>query len=286
MRDVRHATCERRSAYLAFRLLPFALFLSLLSSCAPKSLTLPTGAPTPLADPAPLLAALRHCDADGSLTAEIGLSGRAAGQRLRGTLHAGFAPPDALRLEGIAPFGAPIFLLAGQGGTATLLLPRENRIVRDAPAGAILEGLAGLDVTPGDLRAWLAGCPATTPRPRDPGRYGDEWIAAALDGGRRIWVRRAAGTAGGGWRLTAVSAGDLQIEFADHVGAQPGRLRITRAASAAAAALDIRLAVRQVERGAELAPAAFVLDVPADAIAITLDELRAAGPLRDTGPPR
>lgn len=270
-----------RTACVALCALPVAL---LLQACAPKSLALPTGPGIPLADPAPLTAALRHCDADAALTAEIGLSGNAAGQRLRGTLHAGFAPPDALRLEGVPPFGAPIFLLAGQGGTATLLLPRENRVLRGAPASAILEGLAGLDVTPGDLRAWVAGCPAATPRPRDAARYGDAWITAALEGGRRIWVRRAG--AGSQWRLAAVSAGDLQIEFADHAGAQPGRLRITRAESGAAAALDIRLSVRQVERGVDLAPAAFTLDVPADAIAITLDDLRASGPLRERTPSR
>jgi hypothetical protein len=253
-----------------------------LSACAPKSLTLPTGTPTPVVDPAPLVEALRHCEADATLTAEIGLSGRAAGQRLRGTLHAGFAPPDGIRLEGVAPFGAPIFLLAGQGGTATLLLPRENHVLRDAEAGAILERLAGLDAGPADLRAWVSGCPAAAPRPRAPVGYGDEWIAADLDGGRRAWIRRDAGARN--WRLAAVRADGLLVEFADHAGTQPGRLRLTRAASADDAALDIRLAIRQVERGLDLAPAAFTLDVPADATAITLDDLKASGPLRDSGP--
>jgi hypothetical protein len=78
-----------------------------------------------------------------------------------------------------------------------------------------------------------------------------------------------------------VAAPPLTIEFDEHAGAQPGRVRIRRAA-AGSTPLDIRLAVRQVERGARLADAAFSIDVPADAIAITLDELRASGPLRDT----
>lgn len=248
-------------------------------------MVLPTGPTVPLADMAPFTEALDHCDGITTLTAEIGLSGRAAGQRLRGTLHAGFATPESLRVEAVAPFGGPFFLLAGRAGRATLLLPREDRVLRDAPADAILEALAGLDQTPADLRAWIAGCPAATGEVTEPRRYSAEWVSARM-GGRQFWLTRAESVPGAGspaWRLVAALSGPLTIEFAEHTGRQPGRVRIRRAASAAAAALDVRLALRQVEHGVALPEAAFDVDVPADAVPITIDELRGSGPLRDTG---
>ena len=68
-----------------------------------------------------------------TLTAELRLSGRAGDEKLRGTLHAGFAAPASLRVEALAPFGQPFFILAGRDNRATLLLPREDRVLRDAP---------------------------------------------------------------------------------------------------------------------------------------------------------
>jgi hypothetical protein len=240
-------------------------------------MTLPTGASTPLPDAAPVREALAHCGKAEPVTAEIGLSGSAAGQRLRGTLHAGFAPPDALRLEAVAPFGGPVFLLAGRGGSATLLLPREDRVLRDAAPGAILEAIAGLDVSPADLRAWVVGCPGESAGAASARGYGGDWVAADLAQGRTAWVSRTTGA----WRLAAMTAGPLTVEFADHVDAHPGRLRIRRAEGPGAAALDIRLGLAQVERGVPLPDAAFTLEIPADAVPITIDDLRASGPLRD-----
>jgi len=255
-------------------------FAVLFSSCAPKPLTLPGGASTPLTDTTALVSALDHCDEVTTITAEIGLSGKAGSQRLRGTLHAGFAPPESLRLEAVAPFGGPFFLLAGIDGRATLLLPREDRVLREAPAAAILEALAGLDQAPSDLRAWIAGCPAATATISNPRGYGADWAAADLEGGRRLWVHRRPETAGG-WRLVAVNEGPLTVEFTEHTATQPGRLRIRRAAGPRAAALDVRLELRQVERGVDLPAATFVVDVPAGAVPITIEDLRGSAPLRE-----
>ena len=59
-------------------------------------------------------AAAAQCPGLQTLTAEIGLSGRAAGERLRGRLIAGFGEPDAMRIEAVAPFGAPLFVIASR----------------------------------------------------------------------------------------------------------------------------------------------------------------------------
>jgi hypothetical protein len=76
----------------------------------------------------------------------------------------------------------------------------------------------------------------------------------------------------------------LTVEFAEHRGAQPSRVRLRQASSATTAELDVRLAIDQVERGVALDGATFTLDVPAAAAPLTIDELRAAGPLRDVRP--
>src|SRR5829696_2357478 len=152
-------------AALPRRAIPTAAIALLLAlavpGCAPKRVALPTGAGTPVADATAILAeALGHCAALRTLTAEIALSGQAAGQRLRVRLIAGLAAPDRIRLEATAPFGPPLFILASAGEDTILLLPRDDRVLRGEPPAAILEALAGIRVTPAALRRLLAGCPA------------------------------------------------------------------------------------------------------------------------------
>ena len=263
------------------RLVPVLAALAIAVACAPAPavLKLPTGPGAPLSDPAPITTALERCATVPPLAAEIGLSGRAAGQRLRGTLHAGFAPPASLRLEAVAPFGGPVFVLAGRDEAATLLLTREDRVVRGAPA-AILEALVGLRVSPASLHAWIGGCPSAIQPVAAPRRVGDGWLSAQVGTGTSLWFRQLPA----GVVLVAEIQGALTVEFANHRGAQPARIRLRQAASAATAELDVRLALDQVERGVALDEAAFSLDVPATASPLSVDELRAAGPLRDARP--
>jgi outer membrane biogenesis lipoprotein LolB len=249
------------------------------AGCAPAPLKLPGGAAVPMSDAAPIAEALSRCAATATLAAEIGLSGSAAGQRLRGTLHAGFAPPDALRLEAVAPFGGPVFVLAGRGGDATLLLTRENRVVMGEPE-AILEALVGVGIAPSALRAWVSGCPSSHAPLSSPRRFGEEWLAADLGSDHTLWLRRT----GGDFVLAAETRGALTVEFSEHAGAAPRRVRLRQAAAADRVALDIRLALDQLEPGVALGEAAFSIDTPADAVPLTLDELRSAGPLRDLPP--
>lgn len=250
--------------------------LVMAAACAPRPLELPGGTSTPLADPAPMLAeAGRACGGLHTITVEIGLSGNVGRARLRGRLQAGFAEPDALRVEAIAPFGAPVFVLAGQHGRATLWLPRDDRVLSDADPADILDALAGLPVRPADLRAWLAGCLAPGFAPGAARRYGDDWIRLDGAGGGDAWLRHR-----DAWRLTVVHAGALIVELTEYTAAGPGRVRFRHEGSADTPPLDIRLALNQVERNVTLGAEAFALDVPASARPITIDELRASGPLR------
>ena len=70
---------------------------------------------------------------------------------------AGFGA-GALRLEGVAPFGAPVFILVGVKDRGTLLLPRDRRVLDGAAPGDILKALIGVDLSPGDLLAAITGC--------------------------------------------------------------------------------------------------------------------------------
>jgi outer membrane biogenesis lipoprotein LolB len=252
--------------------------LCITAACAPKTLKLPDGPSTPLDDPSAIVQeAFGHCGALRSLTLEIGLSGKVGTIRLRGRLQAGFRAPDAIRLEAVAPFGAPFFILAGSDGKATLLLPRDDRVLTDAKPAAVIDALAGLDLSPADLRAWLAGCPGPAIDVKGARAYGRQWAAIDTADGRVAWVRRM-----DRWRLAAATADRLSIEFADHVGTQPQRVRIRTDAIASAPAVDARLALSQVETNVELSAAAFTVNVPQKAVPITLEELRASGPLRET----
>ena len=119
-------------------------------------MTLPGGTGTPAADFAqPYAEARAACQAVNNFQAELSVSGRAGGQRLRGRVLSGIAP-GALRLEGVAPFGAPVFILVADGERGTLLLSRDRRVVANAPPEEILHALIGVRLEPDNLRAMLA----------------------------------------------------------------------------------------------------------------------------------
>jgi outer membrane lipoprotein-sorting protein len=145
--------------------LPLACCLSLFSSCASKTLTLPTAGGTPIPDAARIHADIsKTCSGVRTLTAELGMSGRAGEQSLRGRALVGFERPDAMRLEGVAPIGPPAFILVSRGGAATLLLPRDERVLRGAEPEQILGALTGVALAPADLQAILTGCVVASPQ--------------------------------------------------------------------------------------------------------------------------
>ncbi len=116
-----------------------------LTACGPRRIALPAGPGTPLPDYAAAFSSARGGMRRRSerLQAELALSGRAAGQRMRGRVHAGLIP-GALRLEGVAPFGSPVFILVAEGVRGTLLLLRDRRVLEDAPPEEILNALVGI----------------------------------------------------------------------------------------------------------------------------------------------
>ena len=65
----------------------------------------------------------------------------------------------------MAPFGAPIFILAANNDDTTLLLPRDERVLQHGRSADVLEAAAGVPLSAADLRLVLNGCAPEVARP-------------------------------------------------------------------------------------------------------------------------
>jgi outer membrane biogenesis lipoprotein LolB len=244
-------------------------------SCAPKRFTVPTDPGSPLSDYSQIHEQVSStCRGVRTLTAELGLRGRAGSQRLRGRLHAGFERPDSMRLEAVAPFGSPVFILTSRGTTAVLLLTREDRVVRGESAEAILGALTGVSLSPADLQAILDGCVVPEPRATGGRRHADGSASIDLAGGATIYLRRAET-----WQVRAARRAGWQIEYPAWEGSFPGSVRLQSDSSLVD--VDVTATLTQIETNAGIRPDAFSIDVPPSARPLSIAELRDAGPLGD-----
>ena len=261
------------------RFLSVCFLLPVLAGCASGRLSLPEGPGTPF--PGYLAAfetAVSECRRVRTLEAVIALRGRGGGARLSGRVRAGLAAPGSVRLEGLAPFGAPGFYLVARPGEATLWLPREARVVTGVPAADLLESLTGVPLEPEDLRAVLTGCLVPNPRATGGRRYG-EWVIVDLSGGAVAYVRRVDGE----YHLTAGIRGGLTIEYGEFRRRIPRQVRVLSVAAGAHGRTqpltDFTATLSQVNLNVEISDAVFSLVVPADVMEMTLEELRRVGPL-------
>ena len=258
---------------MRLRTLAAACALAIAAACAPPSRpALPTGAGTPFPgfDSAYQQATL-ECAGVRTITAELALSGKAGDTKLRGRINAGFSTPDDMVLEGLAPFGKPAFVLSARGADATLVLPRDERVLRGAAPSAIVEALAGVALTPAELRTAVAGCGLGVPPTPAAGRsYGND-SAAADSGAGTLYLRRIEGR----WRLSAVVRDGLTIQYADFSAGRASTVFVRTAVA------DLVLRLSQTEINVPLDPRVFDIDVPANAVPLTIEELRRAGPLGD-----
>ena len=246
----------------------------LLIACGPRRLTLPADPGSPLPDFAQIHAQLSAaCTGVRTLTAEIGLSGRAGDQRLRGRVVAGFERPASMRLEAVGPLGRRVFTLVARDGSATLFYESESRVLRNAPPQDILGALTGVTLSPGDLQAILTGCVVPSPRPTGGRLHGNGWASIDLESGAMIYLVRQAGQ----WQLRAARREGWQIDYPQWQGRFPQTVRMESAS--VDVPVDVTTEISQLETNVDLDAAAFRVDVPADARPLTLAELRAVGPL-------
>ena len=263
------AVCRSQSAACGLLLIVSVA----LAGCGTRPPVLPGGAAAPFPGfAAAYQDATAACRGVRTITASMGMSGKAGSTKLRGRIDAGFAAPDRARLEGVPPFGKPVFVLVAEGGRGTLVLTRENRVLRDAPPDQIVEALAGVRLGPDALRTVVSGC-GFEGTPGEGRQYSNGWVAASVGGGD-IYLRR--GTAG--WEVGAATRGPVTVTYADFAGGRPATIRI-RALADGRATADLTLRLSDVEINTPLAPNVFQVELPDAPVPLSLDELRRAGPL-------
>jgi len=245
-----------------------------LCSCAPKPPLLPTGSGTPFPDYAAAYGqATAACRSIKTITASLGMSGKAGSMKLRGGIDAGFEAPARARLEGRHPFGKPVFILVADQGRGTLVLPRDDRVLKDAAPDQIVEALAGVRLGPDALRLAISGCGLVSGEPSGGSTFANGWSAIALPGGA-IYLRQA----GGAWQVAASTSGPVTVTYADYESGRPATVRL-RAESQGRASADLTLRLSDVSINTTLDPGTFQIELPARAVPLTLEELRRAGPL-------
>ena len=250
-----------------------------MTACAPKPPAVPSGPGTPFPDFARAYAqATAHCGDIRTMTLSIALSGRAGRTKLRGHIDAGFATPARARLEGLAPFGKPVFVLVADGESGTLVLVRDNRVLRNAPPGAIVEALAGVDLGPAAMRSIVAGCGFGGAAPAEGRLLSDGWAVGSA-GDDTVYVRNI----GGVWRVAAARRGALTAIYTGGDDRRPASI-LLRAETAGRVTAELTLGLSEVDVNTSLDPHTFQADVPPDADPMTLDELRRAGPLGGAAP--
>ena len=256
-----------------------ALLLAALTaaSCGVPLMKLPVGPGEPASDAAALFAqATAACVRVSSLSVELGVRGSVGGSRMRGRLLVGVAGTDGLYIEAPAPFGAPVFVLGATGGSATLLLPRDKRVVEHSTPRDILEAIAGVPLDAAALRSTLTGCaPAGTSADGDARRLGDNW--RIISGPTILYVKREGADAP--WRLVSMvrtGADGWRTDYAAFTDGVPHSVRLV---SNAPRRFDLRLELSQLELNPTLDPATFRVVVPPGTQPMSIEELRAGGPI-------
>lgn len=256
----------------AWWIVPVAL---VASGCAARVFTPPTGPSEPFVDaPAVWTQVTAACRDAQRYVAQLRVHGWAAtrDQRMASTIAAAVTSHDDLFLEMQVIMGTTVLQMAGQKGQATVLLPRDERVLR-APTRDIVAALTGLQWGGRELLDVLSGCVATPEGEVTGARIGG-LLRVDLSPSSRAWLRQR----GGQWQLEAAQIGDWTVQYAFYESRWPTDVRVT---STGATPLDLRFTVSQINVNIDLPPSTFTLNVPERFISMTIDELRSIGPLRE-----
>jgi hypothetical protein len=250
----------------------FAVLLG-ATACGAALMKLPAGPGAPAPDAADALAqATAACRGIRTLTAEVAASGKVSGQRFRVKLLVGVSAPASARIEAVAPFGAPMFILAAHDDDTTLLLPRDERVLQHGKSEEVLDAVAGVPLSAAELHGVLAGCAADVLRSE--GRaLGADW--RVFDG--TLYLHRAGATQP--WQLVAVQRSFGLVEYHDYANGLARSIRMVSRGGddlGAGAFFDLTLALSQVETNVALGPEVFRVEIPRTARPISLGELQHA----------
>src|SRR5262249_40349723 len=159
----------------------------------------------------------------------------------------------------------------------TLVLPREDRVLADAPPDRIVEALAGVALGVDTLRTIVSGCGfGGAPVGDDGVKFSGGWVSARTLDGAVVFLRPT----GSAWTVAAAAQAPLSVFSTNDPAGQPVSIRI-RSEESGLAAADLTLRLSDVETNTTLDPRTFDIhpDLPAKPVPLTLDELRRAGPL-------
>jgi outer membrane biogenesis lipoprotein LolB len=245
------------------------------AGCSVPGIVLPSGPGVPAPDAASAWAqASASCRAAKTYQGEFHVSGRVNGQRLHGTLQGAVTAADEIYLLMPAPIGAPVFVLQGTGEAATLLLPHDNRLVTGR-ADDIIEALTGLKQGPRQLLAILTGCVGQSSDMIAGLRYG-AWLKIATNDATTYLEQRDRR-----WAVVAGEVSGLIVGYRTIEGNWPRALQV-ESAPGRAPVVALTIGLDQLGVNDLKAPvSAMALKIPTGAMPMTLEELRAIGPLRE-----
>ncbi len=219
------------------------------------------------------------CTAIRTVTTNIGVSGRVGRQRVRGTLQVGIARPGQLRIDAVAPFGAPVFTLAADGRSTTLVMPREHAFITGVSVEQLLDALVQLPLSADDLAALTLACPSGALDDAQSRRHGDGTVSAADATGIVAFARTSPRERVTGLLFPPNTARQRQVAAVYQEPAGSARRVIEVAVGPSSAPLaQLRLTLSDLDTGGTLAAAAFEVAIPAGARALTLDDLRRMSP--------
>jgi hypothetical protein len=256
----------------------------LTASCGTPLMKLPAGPGTAAGDGAMVAAeATAACGGINTVTLEMSVHGSAQGHRLRGRLTAGLAKPASARLEAVASFGQPLFVFVARNGDASLLLPRDNRLLAHGKPEDVLEAVTGVPIDAAGLRSLVSGCSRSASRDANGlgnvQAVGEGWRVAG-DESDSVYFQRV--TPPGRWRLVAAvhpagpSGTGWRAEYSMFEDNLPRKVRLV---SQPSGRFDLELDLSQVELNVALEPEVFRLQPTGASAPMTLDELRQSGPL-------
>jgi hypothetical protein len=256
----------------------------------------PAGLGTPLTGPGPGRSGLpttlptnpvearQECADVAALTTQIVVRGSVRRHRVRFRIWAATAFPALARLELVGSSRPPLFIFTARSDDATLLAPRDNRVLQHERASVVLEAVTGIPLNGVDIEGLLTGCPRINGTYRA-FQFGDTWLKFFIGDNDEVYLRR--NDPSGPWHLVVMirrvpgQALRWRAEFLDRRDGVPRSIRLTSLdlIGQPSDAFDIQLSLRQVEINPLLGPEEFAVPVPQSAQPLTLDELRRSGPL-------
>lgn len=255
-----------------WRAAPLALVIG-SAACGVHAFVPPASPGTPAPDAiAAWTSATASCRDVHAYSASLHVSGQVQSEHVSATLGAAFNTNNQIYMEYDVAFGPPGFRLAGTDANATLLLPHDKRALT-ARADEIVAALVGVKLTPKALTAIVSGCVNDATSATNGEQFGT--LRGVTAAGDHLFLTNANGT----WRVAAGQTADWLVDYQSYKGAWPSRLTLT-SLPGQSPVVTLTISASQIDINHDLPAASFALDIPAGYTPLTLEELRAGGPLR------